>query len=364
LDRIRWLAVVLRRLDQLLTEWDYQQSPEAFDPARWQPTGYHGYVIPVERSYRCEDGRDAERRATRFHAVVPTHNPGFSVRLILHPELTAGFDRDWIYGAAIFQDFVISVDEIEPDEFLVVQRDSPAAFQFVESQVSAALDAGTDVLMWPELTVDPPLRKFIEAKLSANPLRDSRRIPLVVPGSWHEKDDDDRQVNRALLLGPRGTTLAEVDKRRKFEFGNRFEAIQPGEVIPIVVFSDRLVALAICLDFCDDADSLVYARLGVDTVLVPAMGLERSADAQERHAKPSQTLQNTTVFVAQQVPALSGSAHPEGEPPGYSFALPPACATTPPAQTGPFRSLRAREKATRGLPKRNGPVTDATVKRI
>jgi predicted amidohydrolase len=163
---------------------------------------------------------------------------------------------------------------------------------------------------------------------------------------------EDRWVNRATVLRSRGRPLLHYDKRRQYPYADRREGIVAGGVLPVIVMEDRLVSIAICRDFCDDCAEDVYDELGVDVVLVPSLGDKSTMDAHSRSAKRLQSRQGAISFIVQQVPVITGTLAPVGDPPAYSFAEPsqePAesktgsrAAAPDLAQFKPFRALRAR----------------------
>ena len=186
----------------------------------------------------------------------------------------------------------------------------------------------------------PPARQAaVRAQLKADPLGDPRRIPIVVLGSWHVEEDG-HFFNRAEAVTGRGKALASCDKRRKFAFAQRYEAIAPAQRVTVIVMEDRLVAVAICLDFCDDTADEVYRHLGADLVIVPSMGDLKTVEAHQRHAKQLQSQQGSVSLVVQQHPSLPGQAD-AAAPDGYSFTV-DAPRTASVEQRTPFRSLQAR----------------------
>jgi predicted amidohydrolase len=341
--QIRWLASLVRAVDADLTGINYWEATDGrVRTDSWQVPGYPVFIIPVERPYRLEDGKERERRSTRYHALVPAALGDLAVDLILHPEVTRGSSRPpWIYGAATFPEMTIAIEDVGSDGFIVSAAAAPDSSATLEEQVREAVLGGCDVLLWPELTIDEERLAAIRRLLADDPLARQSRVPLIVPGSWHVREGDG-WVNRSLLLASRGQCLGTYDKRRQFPFAGKREAIVPGQKLPIVVMQDRLVGLAICRDFCDDCAHDVYADLGVDLVLVPSMGEASSVKAHERSCKALQSQQGAVSFVVQQTPVLTGNSLPSGEARAYSFARPSAAKPLPAEQFTKFRHLSAR----------------------
>jgi hypothetical protein len=347
--QMRWLGGLVRAIDADiagLDEWPRPLSEWSSDD--WRPAGYPCFVIPVRREFRAEEGKERERRGMLQHAIVPAMLGELEVHLALHPDVNPkGSARAWTYGAAVFDGLTIDVDRIGDDAFRVADAPLHDESGVLAEHLEQALSAECDVLAWPELTVPPERLQSIRAALKRDPLADRRRIPLSVAGSWHVEIDG-RRVNRTEILQGRGRPLASYDKRREFTFERRHEEILAGERLLVIVTEERLISVAICLDFCDDCADDVYDWLNVDLVLVPSMGDVKTLEAQHRSAKGMQSRQGAVTFLVQQVPVETGTALNEGAPAAYSFASPPqevgGKAVQPPAdrQDEPFRAIRAR----------------------
>lgn len=339
-NRLRWLAAMTRLLDDRLASLDYwPEDRSRWSQDDWRPGDYPCFVVPVKREYRLKDGKEAEYRATRYHALVPAHVGELDIELVLHEDSTGeGEPSAWRYGAAVFDDVIVEPEHIGEDEFLLVAAPGPSAEDAIEEQVAKALGDRCDVLAWPELTVPPDRLDKIRAVLGRNPLSSPERIPIVVAGSWHVPVGGGH-VNRCEVLQGKGKSLTHCDKRRRFEFLGRKEAIEPTRRIPIVVMDDRLVAVSICLDFCDDRVPDLYADLGLDLVIVPSMGKETTTESHQRHATTLQSRQGGVTILVQQHPYLEAEAQREGDR-GYSFASPPNPART--VQNDRYRKLTAR----------------------
>lgn len=342
--QIAWLAALVRAIDADLSQASFWPEPgEPFDAKTWQVTGYPCYIVPVQRGYRLENGKDRARRATYYHAIVPEQYGDYVVDLKLHGEVTAsGAPRPWTYGAAILDGMTIDIVTEGDQYFWINGAPLPDDRAIIEEQIEAALEGAVDALLWPELAVPDDRLAIIRGKLAADPLGDPRRVPLVLAGSWHREQQGQR-FNRAVLLQSRGLELAHYDKRRIYEVDDRYEDIATGCTIPVVVMEDRLVGIAICKDFCDDCKDDVYDALSLDLVLVTSMGYASTAHAHARNAKRLQSQQGAVTFLVQQVPVPIGAPDRADEPPGYSFALPAGPGASPsPAQNVSFRMLEAR----------------------
>ena len=342
--QIPWLAVLARTLDADLSGVDYwPEDIDEWEPVQWQPEGYECYVVPVTRSFRLGDGRQAQRRALRYHAILPVRTGSVAVRLTLHPDLAKDDEArdpiEWAYGAAIFPGLDV-VPDVRPDStFILIDAPLQEAETVLARQISQALDHSCDILAWPELTMPLDRLQSLKDILGADPLAPGR-IPLIVAGSWHEGVGDGEFVNRCHLLRARGETLATYDKRRQFPWRGNTEGIRPGNELRILVMEDCLVGIAICRDLCDDLAREGYADLSTDLVLVPSMGDPETTDAHSRHCKSLRSLQGTVAVVVQQNPFADPA-----EPPGASFMAPPTPTRSAAAQRSEFRALPAREES-------------------
>ncbi len=341
-----WLGAPVRAIDADLAGLDYWPAERASWMAdHWSPTDYPCYVVPVDRNYRAEDGKDRRRRATLYHAIVPRQVGDLAVELVLHPDVDlAGNGRPWRYGSAIFDGMTITAEHLDEDGFRLI--DAPLANEeaVVRDQVDQAIATASDVLSWPELTVPRTRLGHIKDALRGDPLANRRRVALTVAGSWHVESDS-AWVNRTEILHGRGEPLAFYDKRRVYEYAGRYERIAFGDRLLVIVTEDRLVSVAICKDFCDDVAAKVYDWLGIDLVLVPSMGEANTLAAHRRSAKALQSSQGAVSLLVQQVPVPSGESLAEGMPHAYSFASPPPrgpVAPVPESQSPAFRQLRAR----------------------
>lgn len=340
--QIPWLAVLARTLDADLSGIEYwPQDIEDWEPSSWQPKGYDCYVVPVTRTFRLGDGRQAQRRALKYHAILPVRTGSVDVRLTLHPDLAkddeARDPMEWAYGAAVFPGLDVVAD-VRPDStFILLDAPLAAAEAVLARQISQAIDHSCDILAWPELTMPLERLQSLKDLLGADPLAPGR-IPLIVAGSWHEAVDGSEFVNRSHLLRARGETLATYDKRRQFPWQGKIEGIRPGKELRILVMEDCLVGIAICRDLCDDFAREGYSDLSTDLVLVPSMGDGETTDAHSRHCKALRSRQGTVAVVVQQNP-FSG---PHGAP-GASFMAPPTPTANAAAQKSEFRALPERQ---------------------
>jgi hypothetical protein len=357
--QVPWLAGLARLLDDDLAGLQYWPEDVAgWTSDEWRPPGYGCFVVPVRRDYRLADGRPAQRRGLRHHAVIPERIGSLAVEIHLHPDVAVrdvGADPvNWTFGAATFPEMTVVTVSTGVGGFRLA--DAPAngdEAALVARQVEGAREAGVDILIWPELTM--PLRRLelLRARLADAPLSGGR-IPLVVAGSWHvlrEAAFDvpegpeveagggaEQYVNRSEVMLGYGEFLLSYDKRRRFPFGGMMEDIHAGRKLPVIVMEDRLVGIAICRDNCDDTATETYGDLPLDLVIVPSMGAESTVEAHERHAKGQRSRQGTVTVVVQQNLAVDGAPPPPG-PVAFSFVRPREGDGAPLHQTESFRTL-------------------------
>ena len=320
--QMRWLGALVRAIDADLAGILSPSGSITNSAEDWEMEGYPCYIVPIRRGYRKGNGKDRARRAMLYHAILPRQIGDLAVELAFVPDVEITEElRRWTYGAPIFEGATVDVEHVGADGFRVA--DAPLADEegCVAGHVRSALDGQCDALVWPELTVPKDRLALIRAELRRDPLRDPRRIAITVAGSRHVEVGG-KWFNRAEILFGKGQPLASYDKRRTFEVEGRFERIDPGEKMLVLVTEDRLIGVAICKDFCDDVDNDAYRSLSLDLLLVPSMGRVSTIDAHLRHAKALQSQQGTVSFVVQQVDVLTGTTRDAKEPLGYSFASP------------------------------------------
>ncbi len=170
----------------------------------------------------------------------------------------------------------------------------------------------THVVVLPELSVTPALRARISSWLATN----HHRIQLVLAGSFHERvSEHERPVNRAVLLGSRGERLMWHDKLAAFIASGelpagaahlREEHIHPGNVVRLLDTPFGLLAVAICLDHCDDLAPELWRRVEPDLLLVPAMNPQSDLRSYLAAAKKIGRAGNTVSVVAAQ-PEIAGT---------------------------------------------------------
>jgi hypothetical protein len=286
--------------------------------------------------------------------VIPERIGSLQVDLHLHPDAATGDvgvdPGAWTFGCATFPGMTVVPVETAGRGFRL--SGAPLAGDeaaILAAQVDDARRTGSDVAVWPELTMPAGRLEHLVARLSTAPL--AGRIPLVVAGSWHVirpfgeeagepevATDREEYLNRSEVMLGHGEPFLSYDKRRRFPFEGLTEDIRAGRALPIVVMEDRLVGIAICRDNCDDNAKEGYGVLPLDLLIVPSMGLGSTVEAHERHAKGQRSRQGTLTFVVQQSLAVEGEAAPPG-PGAFSFIRPDEGGRPFVGQAEPFRTL-------------------------
>jgi predicted amidohydrolase len=146
----------------------------------------------------------------------------------------------------------------------------------VLERLDAAIDAGAEIVVLPELSTTPAIVERIRARLD-----DDEEQRLVVCGSWHGPDPDDgRPAN--LSVGLISGLQARMRHRKVVEFGDLYPRdpddrrregiVAPDEPLVRVYVADQFrFALVICKDFLDAAVTRTLDRVGANVLLVPAL---------------------------------------------------------------------------------------------
>ena len=89
--------------------------------------------------------------------------------------------------------------------------------------------------------------------------------------------------------------------RDSFTIGGNTENISPSNTVLVVACPGLTVAVAICLDYCQEGQPCnPYENLDVDLIIVPSMGGEETLTSHENMAQRAWNNRKTATFVAQQ----------------------------------------------------------------
>lgn len=358
------LGGALRAMDGFLTSVSVDSAPAidelGREARRWELPSYGFYIAPADRTFRAGVNRPFIRRALKSHTILPTRLGNNSVTLHHHNQLIPGEGsparQPMRYGAAVFPELALGLRH-DAETFVVESIVSDGHAERIAEHLDAAHAHECDVLLWPELTLDWTAIERIQKVLKKEARQERKNMKVVLAGSAHVQDAGPPAGfrNRTRILDGRGQTLVEYDKRMKFSFASKrlpggkadpaaprlTEAIIPGRDLPILVLEDRLVAIAICLDFCEKSGGLLpYHHLDVDLVLVPSMGFRNTTDLHLEQAHTMHVEYDTEVFLVQQTPVVAGEGgRSPDDPAGYS-ALTPSGLNGGLAQNEAFRAYR------------------------
>jgi hypothetical protein len=193
--------------------------------------------------------------------------------------------------------------------------------------LSAAAQAGAQIVVFPEFTLDLQHRDQVAAYLRQNP----SDIQLVVAGAFHEPEqaaDPSLAYNTAPVFTGSGSRLFVHRKLRLFGRNDvGAECAQVGNRLHVLITPIGCMTVLICKDFLDEdarVDNLL-AEVPVDWVWVPSYGDETTLKGHKERARKlakvtvgtscavAQT-QNTAMKKKDQTQALlPGFGHPAGD---------------------------------------------------
>jgi len=262
--------------------------------------GREYYLIRLARERHPPAARQAGLIYThlRHHALVPTRVECDAVRSyrVRVENMRHGAERceEALARGSVTAATTSFGDDarINFDELSVPTADERA--RKLTKAIADAAARGVDVLVAPELTVPPGTRGAV---LHALRWSSGPQLALIVPGSFHEREDDD-VFNRAILVDGKGNELCAYRKLTKFgrlEEG-WFESIALGDEITVLVTPIGTVAVAICKDLCDDHVGRVWEQIQPEWLLVPAYG--RGASAHETAAKRIARMVGSIIILA------------------------------------------------------------------
>lgn len=266
------------------------------------------YVVPrlhpkllSERGPYRGPGRGFARRATPHHRCIPTEIDGKAVEIVIDPAISGlSGQRGTTCGAGFIPGMAL---EPTPVEGLWTGRDTPTLQDdaaLVARQVEAAFAEPMLGIMWPELSMFPPRRKYLETALTKSaafaPL--AHGPSFVVAGSAHVAKDGGT-TNEMRILDRFGTTRATYDKLRAYVRSVE-EDIALGERIVVLATDEWLVTFAICLDFCDTDVATPFLELDVDLIFVSSLANRETMKGHENNASSHGTRYGSAAFVVQQ----------------------------------------------------------------
>lgn len=244
------------------------------------PTRYRGIEIAVEQSPRDRTWREALRSPVRFWVG------GFEDGIQPNWALREPYRSDRLSG-------------------------SNQRTEGVTHRLEDATRGGAVIIVFPELSVDAAVRLELRRWLRA-PRREPRPS-LVVAGSYHEEEatDDDRSVPRNIsrVYNGKGDLLLEHTKLRPMRTAASdtgaeiYEDVEGASHLRLLYCEFGLLAVAICLDFCETGSAPVadiWKVIGPALVLVPSMGDDKTNNAHGRRAEELDRQHSTVCLIASQ----------------------------------------------------------------
>lgn len=244
----------------------------------------------VRRGYRDKQYGNLFRHL-HFHYVFPANVDGIATCVRPQTEALSQscariLDKNTLTVAVVrFDDQVQEIIEKDPacthlhlSGLDCIKRRYDSALHCID----AARTAKVDMLVFPELSIPPEVRKSLMRHLH----RESRTpglqpIAFVLLGSFHEVIAGKR-VNRATLVSHDGMSVLLTDKRAKVTF--RFpdspadsqeewgEALQAAPTpFGVLALDIGLLTTAICKDVFDGEIRTVVSKIGPDWLLAPSM---------------------------------------------------------------------------------------------
>ncbi len=309
------LAAFIRGLEALLIE--QCECEPVSDVERWRMSTSAGeaFLIPIpgrvwapSRPDRRFD-RTFALRCLSHHRLIPAQIDGLIVRPKSFPGIALN-DGTLRLGGALFPDFRTDPPYKTEHAFIITDVKCDKAKEVVDMVLEQSFLNGCTATVFPELTVPPATRSYLQASLqdklwmygveAEDPGRDFRTPAMVLAGTWHEAMEGVVE-NVATVYSGDGQEILRYAKRLDYQdeiLGA--EGIESGGELPLLVFDDAIVAVGICLDFCDLDEDIPYSKMSADLVLVPSMGDEGTMDSHLANAKKVGVSQLTRAFVVQQ----------------------------------------------------------------
>jgi omega-amidase len=154
-------------------------------------------------------------------------------------------------------------------------EDPTATLEEAEEYVQQAAEAGAGLLCFPEQFVSgwspkaPHFSEILGGPITRELGRMAARYSLPILGSFVEATMG-RPRNTCVVFDEAGNTLASYAKIHLFSPAGEDTAYAPGESLAIFTLQEIRFGVAICYDLRFAPLFHLYARRGVDCVLVPA----------------------------------------------------------------------------------------------
>lgn len=301
-DACKILGGMLRSAENQYLE---QETGPFIAPEDWEVTVSEKqfYLIPTpRRSSRAspedlkQDKRPFPRRGLKNMRVLRCEAGGHKVELKDHRDIGRGVDAP-AFSATSFKK--VRFKETYPEGYFLVSGVQGPTKKGVQGQLAKAGKAKSFAHVFPELTINPAMRKVIGDELLALEHGAESSPAIVVGGSFHDKIGS-VYANRGYVYSQSGKELFEYRKIVAFvDPEKRNEKIEAGKTIPVMVTAIGLIAFPICKDLCHSYDT-PYSKLDVDFLLTPSCGDEKTMNEHLTAARRLHDLFNCRPFVAQQ----------------------------------------------------------------
>lgn len=311
LANFRALVVRIRSLELALMMGDTGGHPVDPNDA-WRVTFEDeddeddAFLVPVpRRRWRTlvpgQNYESFKKRILYAHRLIPVSADGAEVTFH-YADQRRPCDASLRFGGVLFEALKFS-EKTASGTFVIDGVTTQNTAAIIETGLRRSHDERCFATILPELLVSPTSLEDVVKILSEKPfpsLAGALPPAIVIAGTWHETDGT-TYTNTAHVLDGDGEKIVTYDKRLAYGGGRtELEGIVPGKRFPIIVTSEGLVALAICLDFCDLQHDGPYAELDVDFLLVPSCGDDKTMDSHIARSYSASVRHATTTFVVQQ----------------------------------------------------------------
>jgi len=303
---------VLQALDEHLGTTQPVQA-QGITPAQQVKLGRQTFL--VHRRLTNRQTQAAHRQQSghlhawlQYHWIIPAQLHGFQLHIRAASAVTARRLRACqqrevlsVYAAG-FDDRVQLVAQPNHPGYLAIDvDDTDVRWTSVEHALNEAVAQQADLFLLPELTLTPALQEKLLQTLLALP---DHPFALIQPGSFHEQDDQGDWWNVARLYDADGQVLLEHRKLTTFSTRDHVEAHRTGDSIQLLDTPLGLLAMPICLDFCEEGHpfSSLWQELGINWYIIPAFGDDRSVRAHQRRAKNLANAWNALSILTNQDP--------------------------------------------------------------
>lgn len=249
------------------------------------------------------------------HAVLPaTTAHGLRVTIsVSESTLAVGLDRLWSNPKPILKVWISHFNDKADVQWArnaignwrtTVVDPKDERKQSLLAAVDSAVEAGANIIVFPEFTLDLEHRQALLKYLRRNP---PATLLMVVAGSFHETEGAKTFNSAPVYCCDTGEVLFTHRKLRIFGDlihgeDHGAEQVDLGDAIHVLVTPVGCMTVLICKDFLDVHPSLesLLTEVPVDWVLVPSFGDEKTIHAHKAKAKALATIKTGTNTVISQ----------------------------------------------------------------